>query len=322
MSFHFSTLFLALIIDTIIGDPDWLWRKVSHPVVWIGYVISKLDERFNISTDDQTQRQQKGVYALIFLIILGSAFGLLLQFFIEGLTLSWGIEAVVVAIFLSGRSLYDHVARVAVKLENADLSEAREAVAQIVGRNPKTLDQAGVARAAIESLAENFSDGVVAPAFWYLVAGLPGLIVYKMINTADSMIGHKTDRYLDFGKATARLDDLVNLLASRITAILCVIAIAFIHGVGAAKYAWSAIGKDAAKHRSPNAGWPEAAMAGGLDIALSGPRTYEEKSDNEPWINQNGRKKIDHKDIKMALRLYITGLLILAVVVGFYGIIF
>ncbi len=321
MSFHFSALFSALIIDAIIGDPDWLWRKVSHPVVWIGYVISKLDERFNISTDDQTQRQKKGVYALIFLVIFGAAFGLLLQYLIDGLALAWGIEAVVVAIFLSGRSLYDHVARVAEKLENADLSEARLAVGQIVGRDPQTLDRASIARAAIESLAENFSDGVVAPAFWYLVAGLPGLIVYKVINTADSMIGHKTDRHLDFGKATARLDDLVNLPASRITAIFCVISVAFIHGVGAAKYAWSTIGEDAAKHRSPNAGWPEAAMAGGLDIALSGPRTYEGKSDNEPWINQIGRKKIDQNDIKMALRLYITGLLILAVVVGFYGIV-
>jgi len=322
MSFHFSALFLALIIDAIIGDPDWLWRKTSHPVVWIGHIISKLDERFNTSTDGQKQRQQKGLYALVFLIVLGAAFGFLLQFLIGGLALSWVIEALVVAIFLSSRSLYDHVARVVAKLENADLGEARVAVGQIVGRNPQTLDRAGVARAAIESLAENFSDGVVAPAFWYLVAGLPGLIVYKMINTADSMIGHKTDRHLDFGRATARLDDLVNLLASRITAIFCVIVIAINHGIRAAKNAWNTIGQDAANHRSPNAGWPEAAMAGGLDIALSGPRTYEGESDNELWINENGRKQIDHNDIKMALRLYTTGVLILAVIVGIYGIVF
>ncbi len=321
MSFHFSALFLALIIDAIIGDPDWLWRKASHPVVWMGHIISKLDERFNISSDSQKQRRQKGLYTLVFLIVLGAGFGFLLQFLIGDLALSWVVEAVVVAIFLSSRSLYDHVARVAGKLENTDLDEARVAVGQIVGRDPKTLDQSGVARAAIESLAENFSDGVVAPAFWYLVAGLPGLIIYKMINTADSMIGHKTSRHLDFGRATARLDDFVNLLPSRITALLCVLAFAFHHGIRAARNAWRTVGEDAAKHRSPNAGWPEAAMAGGLDIALSGPRTYEGKSDNEPWINQNGCQQIDHNDIKMALRLYATGVLILAVVVGFYGIV-
>lgn len=320
MSYHFSALFLALIIDAIIGDPDWLWRKNSHPVVWMGNIISKLDERFNLSTDDCDQRRQKGLYALVFLIVLGAAFGLLLQFLIEGLALSWVIEAVVMAIFLSSRSLYDHVARVADKLENSDLAEARVAVGRIVGRNPEMLDRAGVVRAAIESLAENFSDGVVAPALWYLVAGLPGLIAYKMINTADSMIGHKTDRHLDFGRATARFDDFVNLLPSRITALLCIMAFAFHHGFKAARKAWRTIRNDAARHRSPNAGWPEAAMAGGLDIALSGPRSYEGKSDDEPWINENGRKQIDHNEIKAALRLYATGVLILAVVVGFYGI--
>jgi len=320
MSYHFSALFLALIIDAIIGDPDWLWRKASHPVVWMGHIIRKLDERFNISTDGHKRRRQKGLYALIFLIVLGVAFGFLLQFLIEGLALSWVIEAIVVAVLLSSRSLYDHVALVAGKLENTDLAEARVAVAQIVGRDPETLDRSGVARAAIESLAENFSDGVVAPAFWYLVAGLPGLIVYKMINTADSMIGHKTERHLDFGRATARLDDFVNLLPSRITAILCVIAVAINHGIRAAKDARNIIGRDAVKHRSPNAGWPEAAMAGGLNIALSGPRTYEGKSDDQPWVNENGRTQIDQKDIKAALRLYATGVLILAVIVGIYGI--
>ena len=250
----------------------------------------------------------------------GASFGILLQFFIEGLALSWVIEAIVVAIFLSSRSLYDHVARVAGKLENSDLGEARVAVGQIVGRDPQTLDRAGITRAAMQSLSENFSDGVVAPAFWYLIAGLPGLIVYKIINTADSMIVHKPVRHLDLGRAAARLDDLVYLLAARITAILCIIAVAINHGFSAAKNAWKTIGRDAAKHRSPNAGWPEAAMAGGLNIALSGPRAYEGKSDDEPWINQSGRKQIDQKDIKMALRLYATGVLILAVVVGIYGI--
>ena len=322
MSFHFSALFLALIIDAIIGDPDWLWRKTSHPVVWIGHVISKLDERFNRTTDSQNQQRQKGMFTLVFLIVLGAVVGLLIQYLVGGLALSWVIEAVVVAVFLSTRSLFDHVARVATKLEETNLATARIAVAQIVGRDPEKLDRSGVARAAIESLAENFSDGVIAPAFWYVVAGLPGLIVYKIINTADSMIGHKTKRHFDFGRAAARLDDFVNLPSSRITAMICLVAVAFIHGFKAAKNSWNIIRQDAANHRSPNAGWPEAAMAGGLDIALSGPRIYEGESGYEPWINENGRKQIDHNEIKSALRIYTTSVMTLAIITGIYGIVF
>ncbi len=163
---------------------------------------------------------------------------------------------------------------------------------------------------------------MIAPAFWYLIAGLPGLIVYKLINTADSMIGHKTGRHRDFGRATARFDDLINLPASRITAVLCVIASIICHGKSAAQNAWRTIRNDAAKHRSPNAGWPEAAMAGGLNIALSGPRTYEGKPGNEPWINEGGRKQLDDSDIIAALRLYITSLIVFAGSLGFLAIIF
>ncbi len=322
MGFHFTVLFLALIIDAIIGDPDYLWRWTSHPVVWIGDVINQLDERFNRSTDSQKQRRQKGLLALIFLIVLGAVSGLVLQSVINIFVFPWVFEALVVAIFLSGRSLYDHVARVREKLEEANLAAARKAVAHIVGRNPQTLDRSGVARAAIESLAENFSDGIIAPVLWYLIAGLPGLIIYKMVNTADSMIGHKTPRHHDFGRATARFDDAVNLPASRTTALLCIIAIAIHHGPGAAKNAWRSIYRDAASHRSPNAGWPEAAMAGGLDIALSGPRTYEGEISEEVWINESGRKQIDYGDIKAALRLYTTGLIVLTALAGFFAIVF
>ncbi len=322
MSFHLWTLFLALIIDAIIGDPDWLWRKLPHPVVWIGNVIFWLDERFNKSTDSRKERRRKGLLVLIFLVFLGTLSGLALQFLINSLFIPWFFEALVVAIFLSSRSLYDHVVLVARKLDDYNLGPARNAVALIVGRDPKTLDRSGISRAAIESLAENYSDGVIAPALWYLIAGLPGLIVYKMVNTADSMIGHKTSRYHDFGRTSALFDDLINVPASRITAMLCILGVAIHHGTLAAKNAYSSIRRDAAKHRSPNAGWPEAAIAGGLGIALSGPRTYGGKRGDEAWINESGRQQLGPADISSSLTIYISSLSIFAGIIGFFGIIF
>ncbi len=319
--FHIKALLLALVFDAIVGDPDWLWRRFPHPVVWFGHVINWLDKNYNRSTASRKERQQKGLLVLILLILFGAAFGGALKYLIDAFVLPLFLEVIVIAVFLSGRSLYDHVMRVAQKLAETDLTQARGAVAQIVGRDTQTLDRSGVARAAIESLAENFSDGVIAPAFWYLVAGLPGLIIYKVINTADSMIGHKTDRHRDFGRGVARFDDLINLPASRLTALLCVIGAGLRHETTAAQNAWRIIGKDAAKHRSPNAGWPEAAMAGALNIALSGPRTYEGKSDNEPWINENGRKQLDQEDINTSLRLYLTSGMVFAILLIALGII-
>lgn len=308
LSFHFWTLFLAIIVDGIVGDPDWLWKKISHPIVWIGTLIYWLDERFNASTDSRDDRRKKGRLVVVFLIIHGIVSGLILQVVIDFLPLSAVFEALIVAIFLSARSLYDHVALVAKKLTYSDLTQARQAVARIVGRDPQTLNRAGISRAAIESLAENFSDGIIAPALWYLAAGLPGLIVYKMINTADSMIGHTSGRHRDFGRATARFDDLINLPASRLTALFCVIGTAIHHGATSAQDAISTIMRDAKKHRSPNAGWPEAAFAGGLDLALSGPRSYGGKIGNEAWINENGRRDLDYDDINSCLTLYLTSL--------------
>jgi len=321
MSLHFTVLFVALILDGLLGDPDWLWRRLPHPVVWIGHVINALDEGFNKSTDSQKQRRGKGLFVLIFLIILSAVSGYLGQVVINAFIVPWFFEAVVVAIFLSARSLYDHVGEVARKLENSDLGPARVAVARIVGRDPETLDRSGVSRAAIESLAENFSDGIIAPAFWYLVAGLPGLIVYKAVNTADSMIGHKSARHSDFGRATALFDDIVNLPASRITGFLCIIATAMCQGMSAARKAYGTIRRDAAQHRSPNAGWPEAAMAGGLGIALSGPRTYGGKLGNEAWINGSGRKRLSPEDIRDGLVIYVIALGVFTAIAGFLAIV-
>lgn len=322
MHFHFGVLLLALLLDALIGDPDWLWRKVSHPVVWIGGLIDRLDERYNKSIDSQKRRQQKGVFVLIVLIIIGAVCGWVLQLLINTLVLPFILEAIVVAVFLSSRSLYDHVQQVARKLEYSDLSQARDAVAQIVGRDRDTLDRSAISRAAIESLAENFSDGVIAPALWYLIAGLPGLIVYKMVNTADSMIGHKTARYRIFGWAVARFDDLINLPASRITAILCILAVAILLTKTEAKQALLCIYRDASKHRSPNAGYPESAMAGGLNIALSGPRAYDGKMGNEAWINERGRKQLEPADITSSLSIYVTSVCLFAGIVGVLGIVF
>jgi adenosylcobinamide-phosphate synthase len=220
---------------------------------------------------------------------------------------------------LAGRSLYDHVVAVAAALETAGLDAARGAIAKIVGRDPHTLDQSAVSRAAIESAAENFSDGLVAPAMWFALLGLPGLFAYKAINTADSMIGHRTERYLDFGWASARLDDLANWLPARLSALL--IAVAAPIGGGSATSAIARAWREASRHRSPNAGWPEAAMAGALGVALLGPRRYEGTLSDDPFINAAGRTARP-ADIRKALRIYLAacalfGLAVLLLVVAF-----
>ncbi len=204
---------------------------------------------------------------------------------------------------LAQRSLSTHVAAVAEALETGGLAEGRTAVSHIVGRDPESLDEAGVNRAAIESLAENFSDGVVAPAFWLAVGSLAGGAAYKAVNTADSMIGHRTEKYEDFGWASARCDDLVNLPASRLSALLIVCAAFFVSGASA-ENAWRAVWRDAKKHRSPNAGWPEAAMAGALGLALAGPRVYGGVTVHDATMGKGGRREARAEDIRAALKLY------------------
>jgi adenosylcobinamide-phosphate synthase len=208
---------------------------------------------------------------------------------------------VLASTLLAQRSLDEHVLAVAKGLETEGLSGGRMAVAHIVGRETQGLDEAAICRAAIESLAENFSDGVVAPLFWMVIAGLPGALAYKAINTADSMIGHRTERHEAFGWASARCDDLVNLPASRLSALwLALAAIPVGLSPGAAL---GTIRRDASRHRSPNAGWPEAAMAGALGIRLSGPRVYDGVPVEERWVGE-GRSQLTAKDIRTALKLY------------------
>jgi adenosylcobinamide-phosphate synthase len=294
---------LALLIEAMVGYPDRLYRAIGHPVTWIGRLIGTIDLSLNHESNNNASRRWAGAAALLIVITVVAAVAFAIEHGL--LLLPWGIvaAALVASTLIAQRSLYHHVGRVAAALERDGVAAGRAAVAHIVGRDPAALDEAGVARAAIESLAENFSDGVVAPAFWLTVGGLAGGAAYKAINTADSMIGHRTPRHEAFGFAAARLDDLVNLPASRLSALMIIAAAAITPGASPAA-AWRAVIRDAAQHRSPNAGYPEAAMAGALGLALAGPRVYGgiEVADA---VMGDGRREATAADIRTALTLYI-----------------
>ncbi|WP_398478853.1 adenosylcobinamide-phosphate synthase CbiB [Tardiphaga sp.] len=291
----------ALLFDAVIGDPDWLWRRAPHPVVWIGHGIGWLERQLNRENWSKRARKIAGVLTVIVLVSTALLVGALLSDLLHGYWIGFMAEALIASTLIAQRSLYQHVARVHRAFVECGLPAARKSVAMIVGRDPERLDESGVARAAIESTAENFSDGIVAPVFWLALLGLPGLIAYKAINTADSMIGHRTDRYIDFGWAAARLDDLVNLVPARLSGVLVALAAPVVRGSITASF--RTMLRDARKHRSPNAGWPESAMAGALDIALSGPRVYAEGAANEPYLNADGRVA-EPDDIRRALHVY------------------
>lgn len=296
-------LMAALAIEAAVGYPQRLYARIGHPVTWIGALIAGLDRRLNREAASFAARKAAGVAALLILLAVTLAGALALTALCHLLGPAGLLPlALLASTLLAQRSLHEHVAAVAHGLETGGLTEGRKAVSMIVGRNPDSLDEAGVSRAAIESLSENFSDGVVAPAFWLGMAGLPGIVIYKAINTADSMIGHKTPRHLAFGWAAARLDDLVNLPASRLTALLIVAAAALDRDADAAG-AWRAVRRDAGRHRSPNAGWPEAAMAGALGLRLAGPRIYGDVTVEDGWMG-DGRAEATAADIRCALRLY------------------
>ncbi len=262
----------ALLIEAAIGYPAAVYRAVRHPVVWAGAALAWLDRRLNRDRDPPWQRRAAGVLALAALLAASAVPAWLLQLALAS-PIGLPLLMLLASTLLAQRSLYTHVRDVADALQAGGLDAGRIAVSRIVGRNPQTLDEAGVVRAAIESLAENFSDGVVAPAFWCGLLGLPGIAAYKAVNTADSMIGHHTPRHEAFGWAAARLDDVVNLPASRLAALWLVLAALVLPGARAGA-AVRAVWRDAGKHRSPNAGWPEAAMAGALGLKLAGPRVY------------------------------------------------
>lgn len=280
-----STAFVlscAMVLDALLGEPRWLWSRLPHPAVIMGRAVGQLETWLNTGT----ARRAKGVAAVSLLVLGAGLLGMVLDLF------GWPVEIIVVAVLLAQRSLVDHVRAVADALRMS-VAEGRRAVGMIVGRDTAGMDQPDIARAAIESAAENQSDGVIAPAFWFLVAGLPGLLIYKIVNTADSMIGYRTERYQAFGWAAARLDDVLNVIPARLTALLIAVTHRGMQG-------WRTIASDARLHRSPNAGWPEAAMARALNVALSGPRSYDGTVQHFPWVHGFGRKDIGAQQIEAA----------------------
>lgn len=307
-------LVIALGIEAVAGWPALLHGLIRHPVSWIGALIGLLERNLNSALQSDARRRLLGLIALVIVLLVTGGIAWAVSAFLRGLPYGWLVEALLCASLLAARSLYDHVAAVWRGLDLHGLAGGRKAVAMIVGRDPESLDEPGVSRAALESLAENFSDGVVAPAVWLLIGGLPGLALYKAINTADSMIGHKNERYRAFGWAAARLDDLVNLPASRLSALLLIVAAVFLPKASATA-AFIAVERDAGKHKSPNAGWPEAAMAGALGLKLAGPRRYG----NEGWVEDHwmgdGRADAGPADIRRGLRLYVVAVAILFIAV-------
>lgn len=297
----FGVALLALAIEAGAGYPGWLFARIGHPVTWLGALIAGLDARLNHEADSFPMRRAKGFVALLLLAAGALMAGVVLERLAGALPFGWIALALLASSLLAQRSLYDHVAAVARGLSGS-LDDGRREVAKIVGRDVALLDRAGVARAAIESLAENFSDGVVAPALFLAFFGLPGALLYKAVNTADSMIGHKSERYLAFGWAAARCDDFFNLIPARVAAGL-IVAAAPATPSASARAAWRSALTDASKHASPNAGWPEAAMAGALGLALGGPRAYHGTTIAGATLGQ-GRRDAAPDDIFRALTIY------------------
>ncbi len=288
---------LALLLERLAGYPDPLFRAIGHPVTWMGALIGRLDRHLNAGEGSRG----RGVIALLLLLAATALVTVPLAWLCRVTPFGWVLEAVLASSLLAQKSLRDAVARVAAGLRQS-LPAGRAAVSHIVGRDPEALDEAGVARAAVESLAESSSDGIVAPLFWLILGGLPGIALYKAVNTADSMIGHRTARYLAFGWASARLDDLLNLVPARLTALFVVAAAALVR-CARPGLAWSTARRDAAKHDSPNAGWPEAAFAGALGLRLGGPRSYGGEVLDLPSFG-DGSAELGPRDIDRALTLY------------------
>jgi adenosylcobinamide-phosphate synthase len=304
----FGVTLAALTIEAVAGYPEALYRRVGHPVTWLGWLIDGLDASLNREADSFSMRRARGVLALILIAAVALIAGAAIEALAGALPYGWLLLAVLSSSLIAQRSLYAHVAAVARALPRG-LREGRREVAKIVGRDVASLDSAGVARAAIESLAENFSDGVVAPVFFLALFGLPGALLYKTVNTADSMIGHKSDRYLAFGWAAARCDDLLNLIPARLASGLIVAAAAVVPGASAGGALSSALA-DAGKHASPNAGWPEAAMAGALDLTLGGARAYHGQMLDAATLGK-GRRNATPADIFRALTIYKGALAVL-----------
>ncbi len=292
---------LVLVLERLLGYSPRLFALIGHPVTWFGWLISALEKRLNTSGRSPRQLRLAGIVALVLLLLLVCAGAIILQQIFRAIPFGWIGEILLATTFLAQKELARAVNAVAQALQKS-LPAAREAVSHIVGRDPQRLDHAGVSRAAIETLAESTSDGIVAPWFWLVLLGLPGIALYQAINTADSMIGHMDDRYRHYGWAAAKLDDLANWLPSRLTLLLITVACFFVPHASPSG-AWNIALRDARKHASPNSGWPEAAFAGALGFALGGPRSYNGTVVDLPTFG-NGRTELTGADIERALSLY------------------
>lgn len=304
----------ALLFDAAIGDPDLLWRRVPHPVAAMGAMVRRLDEALNDPSRSDRWRRAAGIVAVATLVVVAAGAGTLVAALLHPLPGGWLLAGLAGSVLIAQRSLYEHVARVRSALAGTGLGAGREAVAMIVGRDPDSLDESGVSRAAIESCAESLSDGIVAPVFWLALLGLPGLLVYKAVNTADSMIGHRDSRYAAFGWAAARLDDVMNLIPARLSALLVVLA-ALLVPKASAGAALATAWRDARKHASPNSGWPESAMAGALGVELGGARRYAGEWSDDPRMNAGAAAAMPGH-ISHALRILVAACVIQASIVG------
>ncbi len=313
----FSEAALACLIERHAGYPAVMIRVIGHPVQWMGGFIDWLDKTLNTRPDDELQGLLRGAAALALLLCAAALPAYMVQDLLNDVPGGWIINALIATAFIAQKSMREHVQDVANALSSS-VGAARTAVAKIVGRDTTQLDESGIAKAALESLAENTADGIVAPVLWYALLGLPGIVAYKSVNTADSMIGHRSERHLFFGFSAAKLDDLVNLPASRLTALLFAGAALFLSS-NAAQNALISAWNDASKHRSPNAGWPEAAMAGALGLKFGGPRAYEDGVVDLPWMGR-GREFLTRNDIAAGLSLYDKTLWIMFAVVALLAI--
>ncbi|HHG90330.1 MAG TPA: cobalamin biosynthesis protein CobD [Devosia sp.] len=310
----FPAAFIAMLVDRFVPYPDWLTRAIGHPVIWQGALIGFLEKRLNLPQASPRERRDAGVVMLALLIAASLSVSAVIGLLLQSVPYAFVVEALLASTLLAHHELAKSVALVA---EETGVSpeRGRQAVAHIVGRDTEELDEAEISRAAIESLAENSSDGVIAPLFWFAILGLPGIIVYKAINTADSMVGHKTLRFVDFGWASAKLDDVVNWIPARLTALLYALAARF-DVEKAVTRAWETAKRDAPKHASPNAGWPEAALAGALGFGLGGSRNYGGKTLDLPAMGK-GKRDLGPPDIYRALRLFEVMTTIALAMVGF-----
>jgi adenosylcobinamide-phosphate synthase len=310
----FFILLAGLAVDAVFGDMRPLFRFLPHPVVALGGLIASLERRLNRESRSAQARRVRGLVVVAAVVAIAAAAGWAVLVLTRHWRWGWAVEIFLVGVLVAQRSLYDHVFAVCRALETGGLAAGREAVRHIVGRDPNSLDDHGVARAGIESLFENFSDGVVAPAFWYVLFGLPGLLAYKAANTLDSMIGHRSPRYLDFGAAAARLDTAANFVPARLAGAI-IAAAALIAPKANPAAALKTMWRDARKHRSVNAGWPEAAAAGALGLALAGPRRYGADLVNDAWIG-DGRARVTTTDMRAALYLFVVACLVHAALIA------